>query len=102
MGATAKVQVLYGLPPLGAAQDVVIGAGSLQSNAFAATTVSVLLASTSDCRIAFGTNPTATATSTLLPAGVPLPVRVEKGQSYKVAVIQESAAGKLSVTELPE
>lgn len=102
MAGTAKFQVNYGLPTLGAAQEVATGAASAASTAFGASTCAVLLACTQDCRVLFGTAPTALSTSTLLPAGVPLVIRVEKGQSWKVAAIQEAVAGKLSVTELPE
>jgi len=53
-------------------------------------------------RILFGTNPTALATSTLLPAGVPVPFQVLKGAAWKVAAIRETADGKLSITEMTE
>jgi hypothetical protein len=66
---------------------VVIGGGSLQSAAFAATTVMVRISTDAICSIAFGTNPTATANNKRLAAdqveyfGVPL------AGSFKVAVI---------------
>jgi len=84
---------------LGAAQEVAIGASSAASTAFGAQTYGIRLCSTAACRyiVSDGT-PTAVATSTLLPPSWVEVVQVNPGQ--KVAVIQETAGGKLSVTEL--
>ena len=66
---------------------VVIGAGSLQTAAFAATTVLVRISTDVICSIAFGTNPTATANNKRLAADQVEYFGVPVGQSYKVAVI---------------
>src|SRR4051812_48167052 len=69
---------------------VVIGAGSLQSAAFAATTVLVRIGTDAICSIAFGTNPTATANTFRMAADQVEYFGVPAGQSYKVAVITNS------------
>lgn len=74
------------VPPL-AEQTVAIGAGSVQSNAFAATTAIVRVVADAVCSIAWGANPTATAAKARIPANVPCDFMVPVGQSYKVAVI---------------
>src|SRR5262245_48292375 len=51
----------------GTSQDVVVGAGSLQSVAFGADTKVIRIRATTACRILIGSNPTALATSPLLP-----------------------------------
>ncbi len=84
---------------LGAAQEIAIGAASAASSAFGASTYQVRVAATSGCRIRIGDGtPTAVATDSYLPADKPEYFTCTPGQ--KIAVIQESAAGKLSVTEL--
>lgn len=92
----------FGIPApvigLGASQDVAVGASSAQSTALGASTTMVRLVSTVDCRVALGENPTATATSTLLPAGCPEVFAVQP--RHKVAVIQTSGAGTLNLTEV--
>lgn len=50
-------------------QQVVIGAGSLQSGTFGDTTRMVRVHADAVCRVAFGANPTAAATSMRLAAG---------------------------------
>lgn len=47
---------------------VVIGVGSLQSAAFAATTTYIWISTDAICSIAYGANPTATANSRRFPA----------------------------------
>lgn len=84
----------------GAAQDVATGAGSVQSVAFAADTKVVRLCATVACRYLIGTNPTALATSTLLPANWIELVIVPSPGTMKIAAIQEGSAGKLNITEL--
>lgn len=67
-----------------------------------ANTKRVVLIATSDCWISLGSAPVAAvggADSFLLPAKVPFfPVKVTGGIT-KIAVIQDSAAGKLSILE---
>lgn len=80
---------------LGTSQNITITGTSQQSAAF--TTPGVFAArvvATAECRIAIGANPTATTTSTVLPAGVPEYFSVYPGE--KLAVIGTS--GALNVT----
>lgn len=89
------LQVLF---LLGVAQEVAIGAGSVQSVAVGANTRAVRLVATSAARVAIGPNPVAVATSTYLAAGCPEYFMVSGAD--KIAVIQEAAVGKLSITEV--
>jgi hypothetical protein len=66
---------------------VVIGAGSLQSATFAATTLLVRLETDSICSIAFSTNPTATANTMRMNANDVEYFTLTPGTNYKVAVI---------------
>ena len=102
-------------------QNVVIGAGNLQSAPFAVgnpglygsgvlgdsgvpvtqplTTMHVRLCATSDCYVAFGSAPVASATAgMLLPAGIPEYFWVYPGE--RVGVIQSTGAGSLNVVEM--
>lgn len=82
-------------------QDVTTGAASAtHTNAFGIHTYIVRLSATAACRYAVGVpaTVTATATSTYLPANVIEYIEVRPGE--KVAGIQETAAGKLNVTEM--
>lgn len=69
---------------------VVIGAGSLSSAAFAATTTLIGLHTDSICSIAFGTAPTATANSKRMAADQDHYFGVVAGSAFKVAVIQNT------------
>jgi hypothetical protein len=51
-----------------------------------------------DCRVAFGTDPTATATSMFIPGLSEVYVEVVGGT--KIAAIKESTAGKLNIVEM--
>jgi hypothetical protein len=85
----------------GANQTLAVGVASAQSLAFAAGSKVVRVVATSNCWIVFGVNPTAAATSgngSYVPAGAIELWRVTPG--HRVAVIQDSAAGTLSITEL--
>lgn len=87
------VQVLE----LGPAQNVsfnTTSASSLQLN-----TNVVRLSATQACYIAVGATPTATTSSTYLPAGVVEYIRVIPGQ--RIAAIQATTAGILNITENP-
>lgn len=81
-----------------AGNDVVAISGtSAQSTAM--PTGEIQLVSTTNCWIKFGTNPTAVAntdTNQYLPANVIWTIKWQPGD--KVAVIQDSAAGYLTVT----
>jgi hypothetical protein len=82
---------------LGTAQEVAIGAASAASAAFGAQTYQVRVVATSACRVGDGT-PAALAADSYLPADRPEYFTCTPGQ--RIAVIQESAGGKLSVTEV--
>ena len=68
-------------------QTVAITAGSLQSTAFKGNTQMVRVHTDAICSVAFGTNPTATATTKRLAANSTEYFTVPSGQAYKVAVI---------------
>ena len=98
---TGKITAVCGVPGSafpavkpGAPQVVAYVGSSVQSAAIGGVVVRVV--STTDCHIAFGANPTATATSMLLPARVP--EYFICNPTDKVAVIQDAAGGNLSVT----
>jgi hypothetical protein len=82
----------------GTSQDVATGAASAQSAAFGPDTRVIRICCTVACRYLTGANPTALATSTLLPANWIEYVMV-KGAD-KIAAIQEGSAGKLNIVEL--
>lgn len=80
---------------------VAVGAASAQSAVFGANTFVIRIASTTACHINVGTNPTAAATDNngfYLPANVIEYLRVTPGQ--RLAVIQDAAAGSLSVASM--
>jgi|SRR6185312_7586787 len=86
-------------PVAGSGQKVAFTGVSAQSAAVGAQTHAVLLAATSDCHVEFGSNPTATATSCFIKGGTaPIPLAI--GPSNKIAVVQDTAAGNLFITEL--
>jgi hypothetical protein len=96
-----------GLFMLGAAQNVTFaaaGGANNQSTAFATDTEAVLIstsAAQSDVRVKFGTDPTATSTSTLLPKGGIYGFMVGKGAAWKLSVLSNDASpGSVSVTEI--
>ena len=98
---TGKITAVCGVPGSafpavkpGAPQVVAYVGSSVQSAAIGGPVVRVV--STTDCHIAFGANPTATATSMLLPAKVP--EYFICSPTDKVAAIQDAAGGNLSVT----
>jgi hypothetical protein len=86
----------------------VAGGASTQSAAFGTQTYAIRVSTAglvdgtnNGARIAVGDNPTASATSALLPLNWPEYIKVTPGQ--KVAVLGNSAAtGSLSVTELTD
>lgn len=84
---------------IGVTQEVTVGAASSASAAFGSQTYEIRICATNACRYIVGdATPTALATSAYLPAGVIEVVVCSPGQ--KIAVIQESVAGKLSIAEL--
>ena len=82
----------------GATQSLAIGPTSTASTALSATASRVRLCATSDCYIAFGLAPAATATSLLLPAYTVEYFAVQPGS--KIAALQVGAAGTLSIAEV--
>jgi len=91
-GATAQVG------GLGTSQDMTITASSAQSTAFVSPgCFAVRVVAATECRIAIGSNPTATlTTSAKIPAGIPEYFEAYVGQ--KLAVIGTS--GVLNITEI--
>jgi len=93
-----QLQRIHGQP--GTAIAVSVNGTSAQSSALTAR-VTYMLCATEDCHILFGSNPTATTSSTFLPAGVPWPVTIlDDGTTYKVAAIQKDTAGTLTITPM--
>jgi hypothetical protein len=82
---------------LGASQNVAVTTASAASTPFGTQTRRVLLVATAAVNIAIGNAPTASASSTLLPANFPVVVIVNPGE--QVAAIT-AATATLSVTEL--
>jgi hypothetical protein len=96
---TVKGSAGDGLPaikPATSSQKVSIGAASVQSTNISGQLVR--LVSTSDCHLAFGAEPVASADGTciFLPASVPEYFVLNSGD--RVAVIQDIAAGVLYIT----
>lgn len=80
---------------------ITVGAASAQSAVWSATTEEIRVVSTTNCHINIGQNPTAAATDNngfYLPANVVEYFHVTPGQ--RLAVIQDTAAGTLSVSEM--
>lgn len=80
--------IAAGEEPAVAGQQVTIGGGSLQSAAFQENTRFLLLHATAAARLAFGANPTASATS---------PFRMDTNQTVFVGVNPHVAGMKLAV-----
>lgn len=89
-----SVQVLA----VGTTQTVAVGSESLQSTTITGSNV-VRIISTSDCHIVVSANPTATTTSMFIPGNVPEYIEIEN-TTDKIAVIQNSEAGTLFITEM--
>jgi hypothetical protein len=87
---------------IAAVPGVAIGSASAASSAVGATTKRVVLIPDTDCWVSIGANPTAakqSAGSFPLAAKSPsYPIKVVPGVT-KIAVIQDSAAGYLSIIE---
>lgn len=91
-----------GIVTLQAEQVVAVGASSASSAAVQSTTNRVFLVSTTGCWVSFGSAPTAVAAATgniYVPPNVIMPpVAVTPGVT-KIAAIEASAAGSLSIIE---
>lgn len=73
--------------PAAVEQTIAVGAGSVQSAAFATATDLVRVTTDVVCSIRFGANPTATAGSMRLAAGTVDYFSVPAGQAHRIAVI---------------
>jgi hypothetical protein len=83
----------------GLAQELTVGAASAASAVFGEQTRQIRVSATAACRIRVGDGtPIAAATDAYLPANVVEYIQVTPGQ--KIAAIQETSSGKLSVTEI--
>ena len=83
----------------GVTQVITVGVASVAvTNPFAATTTIVRLASTTGCYIEVGGTPVASSADAYLPPNVIEYVLVAPGE--KIAAIQASAGGFLTVTEV--
>lgn len=78
------------------AENVAFNGTSAQSSVFSPSTFLVRLVATENCRVAFGADPTALATSSLVLANTPEYVKATPGQ--RLAVIQDSTGGTLNIT----
>jgi len=85
------------ITPRIAAQKKDYSSTSVQSSAFGASTHLVRLVATTNCYVAFGTDPTADTSSLLLIANVPEFFGVKPGE--KVAVLRSASDGTLSIAE---
>jgi len=84
----------------GVSQTLTVGASSVQAAAFTEGVTIVRLFSTVDAWVAFGSNPTAAvegSSSLFLPGGVV--EYFERKEGEKLAVIRNTASGKLYITE---
>jgi hypothetical protein len=83
----------------GASQVLAYTGTSAQSTAFSAFPNVIRIVATSDCHVLISDNPTATTTSTFLPAGMVEYVGCKGGN--KIAAIQKTGgtAGSLFITE---
>jgi hypothetical protein len=83
-------------------QVITVGSSSVASATVNSLTTRVILTSTTDCWVSFGATPTAAVATTgniFVPAGVPsYPISVTGGTT-KIAVIENAAAGYLSIME---
>lgn len=83
----------------GASQTVTISGTSAQSSAVGTYTFVVRLISTTDCYVAFASNPTATTSDMFIPGDkIERFFRIRPGD--KIAAIQDSAGGTLYITEV--
>lgn len=82
----------------GSSQGITTTGASQQSSALSSDASIIRVAVNQDTYIAIGSNPTATANSLMMPAGAIEFFAVNA--SDKVAVLEVSAAGRVSITEL--
>ncbi|HLG85132.1 MAG TPA: hypothetical protein VKY22_29390 [Bradyrhizobium sp.] len=82
---------------LATSQTLAVTGTSSASAAFGSQTFKVLVSATAACNIAISKSPTATTTSTALPANFPLVLDVHPGE--QIAAVTASTA-TLNITEL--
>lgn len=83
----------------GTTQALTTGAASVLSAAFGPQTYAIRVVATVACHIAFGDAPVATAGDAYVPANT-RPEFIGVTPGTKIAAIQDTAAGKLYITEL--
>lgn len=84
----------------GVSQAITVGAASVQASSFSDGVTIIRLFSTVDAWVSFGSNPTAVvegASSMFLPGGILEYFEIKNGE--KLAVIRNTASGKLYITE---
>jgi hypothetical protein len=82
---------------IGNSQAIAVGGSSVASSSIQEISTIVRLYTNTDCFVAIGQNPVATASSLFLPAGS---TEYFAANSFdKVAVLQAAAAGTLYITE---
>jgi anaerobic selenocysteine-containing dehydrogenase len=84
---------------IGTVQNITTSGMSQQSAAVGASTTIIRVAVNADTFIAIGSNPTASSSTLFMPAGDVEFFAVNEGTD-KVAVIQSTASGICSITEL--
>lgn len=84
---------------IGTTQNITTSGSSQQSTAVGASTTVVRIAVNADTYIAVGSNPTATTSSMMIPSGGTEFIAVNESTD-KIAVLQVSASGIASITEL--
>lgn len=89
-GTSGGMAIGVGSEPPITEQTVAIAVGSNQSNAFTKNTKLVRIHADAICSIAFGTNPTATATNRRLAANQTEYFDLKNSPGFKVAVIQNT------------
>lgn len=91
---------IYPFPQVDLTQFVAFTTTTQSANLNAGTNM-VTLTATVNCWIAFGANPSATkgAGSFYMPSTVALQFSVDHNTTQKIAVLQDSAGGSLSIVE---
>lgn len=98
-GGGLKPEMFQCISP-GLSQALTVGAASIQAAAFSREVTIIRLFATVDVWVSFGDNPTAApegASSMFLPGGIVEYFEIRTGE--KLAVIRNTASGKLYITE---
>lgn len=86
-GASFAQSATLAVLPSTTTQSIAVSGTSTQSEALSATTRMVRIVADENCRISSGTNPTATASSMPIQAGVTEYFGIPPGSNLKIAVI---------------